>query len=121
MTFDIYFGIPQMRDYWLELNEKVEKGNANKDEIRSLNRLKKTILLLQSNPRHISLKSHEIEILSQRYGMKVWESYLENKKPAAGRLFWVYYPPGSITIVGIEPHPNDNKHSYEKITLSSTN
>ena len=121
MTFDVYFGVPQMREYWDSLNEKVNKGNANKDEIKSLNRLKKAITLLQTNPRHNSLKTHEIDILSIRYGMKVWESYLENRKPAAGRIFWIYYPPGSITIIGIEPHPNDNKHSYEKITLSSVN
>lgn len=41
--------------------------------------------------------------------MKVWQSYLENNTPSAGRVYWVYYPKGSITIIGIEPHPNDNK------------
>ena len=118
--FDIYFGIPQMRDFWIDLKTKVETKTANKDELKLYKKLVKTLTLLQNNPRHNSLNSHEIEILSQRYGMKVWESYLENRKPAAGRLFWIYYPPGSITIIGLEPHPNDNKHSYEKITLSST-
>ena len=121
MTFDIYFGIPEIRDLWLELNEKVDKNEASKDEIRLLKKLKKAIGFLQENPHHNSLNSHEIQILSKRYGMKVWESYLENNKPAAGRLFWIYYPPGSITIIGLEQHPDDNKHSYEKITLSSTN
>lgn len=121
MIYQLYFGIPQMRDYWIELNQKVENGNANKDEIKFLKKLTKVLKLLQTNPKHNSLKTHEIEILSKRYGRKVWESYLENKKPAAGRLFWVYYPPGSITVIGLEPHPNDNKHSYDKITLSSTN
>lgn len=121
MTYEIYFGIPEIRDFWLELNEKVDKNDANKDEIRFLKILKKTISLLQENPHHNSLNSHEIKILSRRYGMKVWESYLENNKPAAGRLFWIYYPSGSITIIGLEQHPDDNKHSYEKITLSSTN
>ena len=120
MKFDIYFGIPEMRDFWLELNEKIDTGKANKDEKRLLKLIKKTLSLLSNNPRHNSLKSHEIAILSQRYGKKVWESYLENKKPAAGRIFWIYYPPGAITIIGLEPHPNDNKHSYERITLSST-
>ena len=53
-------------------------------------------------------------------GIKVWESYLENNTPAAGRIFWSYGPQkGDITIVGIEPHPNDAKsNAYKKIILS---
>ena len=120
MTFDIYFGIPEVRDYWLKLQDKVAKGEANRSEAKFYKKLLKAFLLLQSNPRHNSLNSHEIEILSLRYGRKVWESYIESRKPAAGRFFWVYYPSGSITIIGIEPHPNDTKHSYDKITLSAS-
>lgn len=120
MTFNIYFGVPEMRDYWLELNSKVSKGIATKDEKKFLKKLTKSLRFLETNPKHNSLNSHEIEILSKRYGRKVWESYLENKTPAAGRIFWVYYPPGAITIIGIEPHPNDTKHSYETITLSAS-
>lgn len=78
----------------------------------------KCFKLLSDNPFHNSLNTHEISLLSKRYGMKVWQSYLENNKPAARRIYWVYYPNNSITIIGLEPHPNDNKHSYEKITLS---
>lgn len=120
MTFDIWFGIPEVRDFWLDLDKKVKNGKATRDEIKFHKKFKKLIKLLMSDPKHNSLNSHEIETLSKRYGRKVWESYLENKKPAAGRVFWVYYPPGSITIIGIEPHPNDTKHSYEKITLSAS-
>ena len=118
--FEIYFGIPEIRDFWLNLKNKIDTGQATKDEIKLHKKLVKALVLLQSNPKHNSLKSHEIEVLSQRYGRKVWESYLENRKPAAGRIFWVYYPPGAITIIGIEQHPNNNKHSYEKITLSAS-
>jgi hypothetical protein len=51
--------------------------------------------------------------------MKVWQSYLENNKSAAGRLFWVYGPDKEdITIIGIEPHPEDKKNGYTKIKLS---
>ena len=58
--------------------------------------------------------------MTKRYGIKVWQSYLENNKPAAGRVFWVYGPNKSdITIIGLEPHPNDKKNAYQKITLSS--
>lgn len=121
MTFDICFGIPEIRDFWINLTNKVNNHTATKDEIKLFKKLKKTLMLLSSNPKHSSLNSHEIAILSIRYGQKVWESYIENKKPAAGRLFWVYYPPGSITIIGFEKHPNNTEHSYKKITLSSTN
>ena len=120
MTFDIYFGIPEIRDLWLNLTERVDKKEATKEEVKFYRKLLKVLKLLRNNPRHNSLNTHEIEILSRRYGRKVWESYLENKKPAAGRVFWVYYPPGSITIIAIEPHPDNNKHSYEKIRLSAS-
>lgn len=57
---------------------------------------------------------------TKRFGQKVWESYLGNHNPAAGRIFWVYGPDkNDITIIGIEPHPNDKKDAYQKITLSS--
>lgn len=91
-----------------------------------MKKLAKTVLLLSSNPRHNSLQSHEIDDLTRRYekisgiSCKVWQSYLENNTPAAGRLFWVYGPgKGEITITGLEPHPEDKKKAgYAKVTLS---
>ena len=118
--FEIRFGIPEMLDFWDDINEKIKNNTANKEEIKLHKSLVKALKLLQSNPKHNSLHSHEIEVLSRKYGRKVWQSYLENKKPAAGRIYWVYFPVGSITIIGLEPHPNDNKHSYEKIMLSAS-
>ena len=32
-----------------------------------------------ADPGYPNLQTHEIEPLSRRYGMKVWQSYLENK------------------------------------------
>ncbi len=76
--------------------------------------------LLSVNPRHTGLHTHDIEALSKRYGIKVWESYLENNKSAAGRIFWVYAPnKNDITIIGLEPHPNAKKDAYKKVTLSA--
>lgn len=64
--------------------------------------------------------THEIESLSKRYGQKVWEYYLENHQPAAGQIFWVYgSDKNDITVIGLEPHPNDKKNAYQKITLSA--
>lgn len=75
---------------------------------------------IAENPLYQSLKSHEIDTLSRRYGMKVWESYLENKKSGAMRMFWVYGPEQQqITIIGLEPHPEDKKNGvYDRINLS---
>ena len=66
------------------------------------------------------LQSHEITALSKRYGMKVWQSYLENKKSDAMRIFWVYGPAQKeITVIGLEPHPEDKKKgAYDRIRLS---
>ena len=49
-------------------------------------------------------------IASRRYGMKVWQSYLENKTSGAMRMYWVYGPDQKdITIIGLEPHSEDKK------------
>lgn len=83
-------------------------------------KLGKAMKLLSENPRHPGLKSHEIRALTRRYGgVKVWESYLENHTPGAGRIFWVYGPEkNDVTVIGVEPHPNDQGNAYRKITLS---
>ena len=53
--------------------------------------------------------------------MKVWQSYLENKTSGAMRMYWVYGPdPKDITIIGLEPHPEDKKNgAYDRISLSN--
>ncbi len=52
--------------------------------------------------------------------MKVWQSYLENHTPAAGRISWAYGPgKGEITILAVEPHPEDQKRGgYDRVRLS---
>ena len=54
-------------------------------------------------------------------GIKIFQSYLENNTPGAGRLFWAYGPrQGDITVLAIEPHPEDRKRgAYERIKLSA--
>ena len=47
----------------------------------------KAMRLLANNPRHPGLNSHEIDSLSRRYGMKVWESYLENRQAELAGFF----------------------------------
>lgn len=66
---------------------------------------------LANDPQYPSLNTHEISPLSKRYGMKVWQSYLENRKSGAKRMYWVYGPGQcDITIIGLEPHPEDEKN-----------
>ena len=118
--FKIHMGVPEMESFWNDLTSRVDSGKASKNEIRQYDKIGKTLLLLSKDPRYPSLHSHEISALTARFGQKVWESYLENNKPAAGRIFWTYGPEkGHITILAIEPHPNDKSNAYNKITLSS--
>lgn len=118
--YDILMGIPEMQELWDNLCAKVESGTAAKNEIKLHKQMGKAFWHLSQNPRHTGLKTHEITSLSKRYGTKVWQSYLENQTPAAGRIYWCYGPDRSqITIIGLEPHPNDKANAYDKITLSS--
>ncbi|MCR4779065.1 MAG: hypothetical protein K5858_09485 [Lachnospiraceae bacterium] len=117
---NIRLGVPQMKEFWDDLCAKVKSGQANKNDEKLYKKVGKAMALLSKDPRYPGLETHEISALSQRYGMKVWESYLENNTPAAGRIFWVYGPNrGDITIIGLEPHPNDKVKAYDKVTLSS--
>ena len=118
--YSILLGIPEMKELWDSLCLKINNKTANKDEITLYKKMGKAMYHISQNPRHSGLETHEISSLSKRYGMKVWQSYLENKTPAAGRIFWVYGPNrGEITIIGLEPHPNDKSNSYDRVTLSS--
>ena len=117
--FNIRLGIPEMKEFWDSLKKKVKENSATKDEQALYHKFGKVMKLLSVNPRHTGLHTHDIEALTKRYGVKVWESYLENNKSAAGRIFWVYAPDkNDITIIGLEPHQNTKKDAYKKITLS---
>lgn len=120
MAYHIRLGVPEMAELWEKLKDRNDNGTASKDERTLFRKLGKAMKLLSENPRHPGLHSHEISALTRRYGgIKVWESYLENNTPGAGRLFWAYGPEqNDITIIGVEPHPNDKGNAYKKITLS---
>ena len=119
MRFEILMGIPEMKAYWEDLCERADTDKLG-NEKKIFKKLVKVLNLLSNNPSHNSLATHEIEPLSDRYGIKIWQSYLESKAPAAGRIFWVYgLGKNQITIIGIEPHPEDKKRDgYSRIRLS---
>lgn len=120
MTFRIKFGVPEMEELWQRLRTGASTNTLSEEDAMVYKKLAKAILFLEMNPRHPGLQSHEIEPLSRRYGKKVWQSSLQNNTPAAGRLFWVYAPEkGDITIIGMEPQPEDSKnHGYDMVKLS---
>src|ERR1017187_8563864 len=120
MRFRIRMGIPEVKSFWDDLVSRDATGKLSGNELKLFKRLAKAIVLIEINPRHNSLQSHEIEPLSRRAGFKVFQSYLENRTPAAGRIFWAYGPDkGEITILSIHPHPEDKKSKgYEEVRLS---
>jgi hypothetical protein len=68
----------------------------------------KCIDLLENNPRHPGLQTHEFTSIEHPYqkGGKVFEAYVQHKTPGAYRIFWCYGPEeGEITIIAITPHP----------------
>jgi hypothetical protein len=121
MVFKIRMGQPEMEALWLDLSARKLRGGLDKDEEKLFKKLVKALGFLSSNPKHNSLASHEITELSRKYGIKIFQSNLENNTPGAGRIFWAYGPEqGDITVLAIEPHPEDKKRgAYDRIKLSS--
>lgn len=123
MAYNIRMGIPEMAELWNKLQTSSRNKTIHKKDAELYKKWGSALKKLAMDPFYPSLKSHEIEQLSKRYGMKVWQSYLENKKSGARRMFWVYGPDkDDITIIGLEPHPEDAKNgAYDRISLSGLN
>lgn len=102
-----------------ELGEKAVAGELNRDEKDLYRKIRKSLQHLETNPRHPGLKSHEIDVLTEKYGVRIWESYLENRKAGARRMFWIYGPETKeITIVGIENHPEPGR-GFARVKLAT--
>jgi hypothetical protein len=121
MAFNIRMGLPEMEALWNDLSGRKQQGKLDGDEEKLFKKLVKSLGCLAENPRHNSLQSHEIDDLTRKYGFKIFQSHLENRTPAAGRIFWAYGPGrGDITVLAIEPHPEDQKRgAYQRIKLSA--
>ena len=121
MAFNIRMGLPEMAAFWSDLATRKQQGKLDKAEERFFKKLVKTLAYLAENPRHNSLSSHEIDDLTRKCGFKIFQSYLENNTPSAGRIFWAYGPDKlDITVLAIEPHPEDQKRgAYQRIKLSA--
>ena len=113
-------GIPEMEALWNKLQTGHRNAKNSKKDEELYMKWGSALKKLSVDPMYPSLHTHEIEPLSRRYGMKVWQSYLENKTSKARRMYWVYGPDQKdITIIGLEPHPEDAKNgAYDRINLS---
>jgi hypothetical protein len=113
-------GVPAILELWKRLLKGHKAGKLSSGDRDLLKKWSKAIAHLRVNPKHPGLNSHEIVPLTKRYGARVFQSYLENNTPGAGRMFWVFGPEtGQITIIGIEPHPEDRKsRGYDRVQLS---
>jgi hypothetical protein len=101
-----------------ELGEKAVAGGLNRDEKDLYRKIRKALEYHETNPGHPGFNSHEIEVLTEKYGVRIWESYLENKKAGARRIFWIYGPEtNEITIVGIENHPEPGR-GFARVKLA---
>ena len=121
MAFNIRMGLPEMEALWKDLSTRKLQSALDKNEEKFFKKLVKALDYLEQNPRHNSLASHEINDLTRKYGFKIFQSYLENKTPGAGRMFRAYGPDkGDITILAVEPHPEDEKRgAYARIKRAS--
>jgi hypothetical protein len=121
MAFNVRMGLPEMEAFWNDFFAGKQQGKLGKDDEKFFKKLVKCLSYLSENPRHNSLASHEIDDLTRKYGFKIFQSYLENNTPSAGRIFWAYGPnQQDITVLAVEPHPEDQKRgAYNRIKLSA--
>ncbi len=81
-------------------------ANLQQTDSKKYHKVLKTLGLMSRKLRHPSLKTHKYESLEGPNKEEIFEAYVENKTPAAFRIFW-YYGPGKsvITVLAITPHP----------------
>lgn len=94
----------------LRFTEQAESDLRALQGDKSLHKRLKAVLkalgYLETNPRHPGLNTHKFSSLTGPDGEEIFEAYVENKTPAAYRIFWFYGPDKKeITIIAITPHP----------------
>lgn len=93
--------------------ETLDLLNGSLQYAAKLRKVRRTLGLLQINPRHPGLHSHQYENFPGAPKVKVWDSYVENRTPGAWRIWWMYGPDeiqdnqtvAVITVLDIGPHP----------------
>jgi hypothetical protein len=102
------------REIWFtpEASANLKKLESSAAKQGVLKQVRKTLGLLEMNPRHPSLNTHKYDSIKGPNGEEVFEAYAQNNTPGAYRVF-VYGPDRTkgkkriavITIVAITPHP----------------
>lgn len=91
-----------------DLRNKAKKSSPGSRQFGLYKQIRKTLQLLQTNPRHLGLHTHEYSSLETPFNSKekVFEAYAQNNTPGAYRVYWCYGPEKKqITIIAITPHP----------------
>jgi len=66
----------------------------------------KALGFMETNLRHPGLQTHKYHSFSGPRGEEIFESYAQQRRPAAQRIFWCYGPEqGVITVITILSHP----------------
>lgn len=114
-------GIPEMAELWNRLQNDYRSASISKNDLKLYKKWHNALVHLSQSPNYRGLHTHDMPELTKRYGIKVWQSYLENKTSKAMRMFWVYGPDKKdITIIGLDPHPESKKNgAYKRIRLSN--
>lgn len=92
----------------LEYQPLAEEALANLQQTdpKKHKKVLKILGLMQTNLRHPGLKTHKYDSLAGPNEEEIFEAYVENKTPAAFRVFWYYGPSKNIiTILTITSHP----------------
>lgn len=86
--------------------KKSLKDLKKQGQIKKLKKIKIAFEKLQEDPRYPGLHTHKHTLFRRKSCEEIFQSYIENKTPAAFRVFWHYGPDKEvITIVAITPHP----------------
>lgn len=92
-----------------QASEMLDALENDQSQQVKLKKVRRALGRLEQNPRHPGLHSHHYESFPADRDVKVWDSYVENRAPAAWRIFWQYGPDEPdlrvITVLYIGPHP----------------
>ena len=85
---------------------KATLAKLEQDQPKKHKKVLKTLALMETNLRNPSLQTHKYNAIKGQNGEEVFESYVENRTPAAFRVFWHYGPnQQEISVIAITPHP----------------
>jgi len=68
--------------------------------------VKKTLMLLQNNPSHPGLKTHNITTLTGPSGQTIYSSYVNNNSNSGYRFLWMYGQGNELKILWLGDHKN---------------